>query len=234
MRFARTHVSVLAVGALIAALYSAHVSAQTAPNRTEIRAYKGLLAAAIKGEANEVERLLAAGANPNEADAAGRTALHLAAHREDSAVARALVKGGADPNVQDTMKFDILTIAAARNNVDFLKTALEFGASPGAVTSPYGGTALTAAASLGHHAAVRELLKAGAPVDYVNRFGWTPLLEAVKIGNGGPNHVSTVEALLAFKANPNFADRTGATALQIARGRGYSELARLIEEAGGR
>src|SRR3712207_7682794 len=43
------------------------------------------------------------------------------------------------------------------------------GADPRAITSPYDGTALIAAAHLGHDGVVRELIRAGAPLDHVDR-----------------------------------------------------------------
>ena len=52
--------------------------------------------------------------------------------------------------------------------------------------SPYDGTALIAAAHLGHHEVVRALVEAGAPLDHVNNLGWTALIEAVILGDGGP------------------------------------------------
>jgi hypothetical protein len=43
-----------------------------------------------------------------------------------------------------------------------------------------------------------------------------------------------VRLLLAGTANPSIADRQGVTPLGHARSRGYREMARLIEAAGGR
>lgn len=207
--------------------------AQTPPNKTEIREYKGLLAAAIKDDADDVKRLLAAGANANETDSAGRTPLHVAAYRHNADVARALVAGGGNPRALDGQLYDIVTIAAVANDVPFLKVALELGGNPREITSPYGGTALIAASHLGHAEVVRELLKAGAPVDHINKLGWTALIEAVKLGDGGPRYVETVTALLAYRASPDIADRSGLTPLRIAQSRGYTDIARLIESAGG-
>jgi len=63
------------------------------------------------------------------------------------------------------------------------------GGNPGNVTSPYDGTALIAAAHLGHHEVVKALVDAGAPLDHVNNLGWTALIEAVILGDGGPRHI---------------------------------------------
>ena len=77
--------------------------------------------------------------------------------------------------------------------------------------------------------AVRALIEAGAPLDHVNNLGWTALIEAVILGNGGPRHTATVEALVKAGASTDIADRQGATPLQHARARGYVGMAALIE-----
>ncbi|HSE94813.1 MAG TPA: ankyrin repeat domain-containing protein, partial [Methylomirabilota bacterium] len=96
------------------------------------------------------------------------------------------------------------------------------------------GTALIAAAHLGHDGVVRALIAAGAPLDHVNNLGWTALLEAVVLGDGGPRHVATVRALVEAGARLDLADRQGATALALARQRGYTALAAVLEGAGAR
>ena len=90
------------------------------------------------------------------------------------------------------------------------------------------------AAHLGHHEVVRELIGAGAPLDHVNNLGWTALIEAVILGNGGRRHTETVRALVEAGADVNLGDRSGVTALAHARQRGYTEITALLEQAGGR
>ena len=208
--------------------------AQTPPNRTDLRAYKGLLSSTIREELEETQRLLASGADPNLADDNGRTPLIVAAHRGLRDIARALVKSGANVNAMDKQSYDIVTISAVNNDVGFLKLALELGANPKAITSPYDGTALIAAAHLGHHQICAELIMAGAPLDHVNNIGMTALIEAIVLGDGGNNHQNTVRILLDAGASPNISDRSGATPLALARGRGYTAMAEMIARAGGK
>jgi ankyrin repeat protein len=118
------------------------------------------------------------------------------------------------------------------NDLEMLKIALEGGGNARAITSPYDGTALIAAAHRGHVEIVRALIAAKAPLNHVNNLGWTALLEAVVLGNGGRNHTATVEALVEAGADVTLPDRHGATALQHARTRGYSQIARILENAG--
>ena len=81
---------------------------------------------------------------------------------------------------------------------------------------------------------VRLLIRAGAPLDHVNNLGWTALIESIVLGNGGKNHTDTLAALVKAGADVNIADRQGVTPLQHARRRGYVEMARILENAGGR
>jgi uncharacterized protein len=208
--------------------------AQLAPSQTEVAAYAGLLAAASRGDAAEIQRLLAGGANVATRDGHGRTPLHVAAHGGHHAAARALLAGGADPNALDSRRYDLLTIAAVRDDLAMVRLGLAAGANPRGITSPYDGTALIAAAHLGHVVVVRELIQAGAPLDHVNNLGWTALLEAIILGDGGARHTEIVRALVVAGAGPGLADREGTTPLAHARSRGYREMVRILEEAGAR
>jgi ankyrin repeat protein len=219
---------------MLTALVLAVVLAQLAPSQTEVDAYTGLMAAAFRGDAAEIQRLLAGGASVATRDGHGRTPLHVAAHAGHHAAARALLAGGADPNALDRRRYDLLTIAAVRDDVEMARLGLAGGANPGAVTSPYDGTALIAAAHLGHVAVVRELVRAGAPLDHVNNLGWTALIEAIVLGDGGVRHTEIVRVLVAAGAAPGLADREGTTPVAHARRRGYGEVVRILEEAGTR
>ena len=224
--------SLAGAGAAAALLLAASVAAaQIPPGPEELRAYRGLHAAAARDDAAEVARLLAAGANPEARDGQGRTALHVAAFTSHAAAARALVAGGAQANALDAQRYDIVTIAAVRNDVAMLRLALALGASARNVTSPYDGTALIAAAHLGHDEVVRELIRGGAPLDHVNNLGWTAALEAVILGDGGPRHVAVLRALVEAGADPGLPDRQGVTPLEHARRRGYAEMVAVLESA---
>jgi ankyrin repeat protein len=210
------------------------LEAQTAPTERDLQIYAGLHAAAANGDVAEIEKLIAAGEKPNLQDANSRTPLHVAVFRRQQAAAQALLRLGANPNAKDAQQYDIVTIAAVQNDLDMLKLALAGGGSARNITSPYDGTALIAAAHLGHVEVVRTLIAAGAPLDHVNNLGWTALIEAVVLGNGGKNHIETVEALVKAGADVDIKDRQGATALSHARQRGYSEMIKLLEPASGR
>ena len=148
--------------------------------------------------------------------------------------ARTLLRLGADPNAFESQQYDIVTIASVANDVPMLKLALEGGCKATNVTSPYQGTALIAAAHLGHDDVVRTLIAAKAPLDHVNNLGWTALIESIVLGDGGKRHTATLKALVDAGANVNLADRSGETPLALAKKRGFSEMAKILQGAGAR
>jgi ankyrin repeat protein len=127
-----------------------------------------------------------------------------------------------------------VTIAAVADDVPTLEQALALGGSARNVTSRYDGTALIAAAHLGHDGVVRTLVRAGAPLDHVNNLGWTALIESIVLGDGGARHVATIKALIDGGADVNRPDRSGTTPLALARARGFGAMVALLERAGGR
>ncbi len=77
---------------------------------------------------------------------------------------------------------------------------------------------------------MRRVVTTGIDVDHVNRLGWTALLEAVILGDGGARHQEIVRILLDAGADPSLADAEGVTALEHAERLGRTEIARLLRE----
>jgi ankyrin repeat protein len=193
-----------------------------------------LLAAAARGDAAQIKALIANGEKPDVRDAYRRTPLHVAAYGGHQEAMRALAATGANPNALENDRYDIVTIAAVVNDLPTLKLALELGASAKNITSRYDGTALIAAAHLGHAEVVRILIRAGAPLDHVNNLGWTALIESIVLGDGGARHTETLNALVEAGANLHLADRNGQTPLALARARGFGTMVKLLQQAGAR
>jgi len=204
-------------------------SAQVAPSTSEVAAYTGLHAAAHRGDVARLKALLAAGTPVDARDAAGRTPLHVAAFARQREAIRALAAAGATLGLLEHDRYDAVTIAAVADDEDTLHLLLSLGASAKLVTSRYDGTALIAAAHLGHDGVVRQLIAAGAPLDHVNNLHWTAAIEAVVLGDGGERHQATLKALLDAGANARLADREGRTPLELARARGFGEMVKLLE-----
>jgi ankyrin repeat protein len=209
--------------------------AQVPPTATEAAAYTGLHAAAWRGDVPAIERLAAGGKAALDArDAYGRTPLHVATFARQRGAVKALLKAGADTAAFENGRYDAVTIAAVADDEETLAILLAGGASAKLVTSRYDGTALIAAAHLGHDGVVRRLIEAGAPLDHVNNLHWTALIEAIVLGDGGKRHQATVDLLLRAGANTQLADRSGQTPLALARSRGYEPMVRALTAAGAR
>ena len=218
--------------AVVALVFGLATHAQVPPTSAELAQYRGVFAAAARGDVAAIRS--ATRAELEARDDHGRTPLIVAAFARQRDAMRALAAAGANPNALENDRYDIVTIAAVANDLQTLEVALAIGGSPRNVTSRYDGTALIAAAHLGHEAIVRELCRAGAPLDHVNNLGWTALIESIVLGDGGPRHVETLRTLVRAGANVNIADRGGTSPLALARGRGYREMAAILEGAGAR
>lgn len=231
---AALHGIVLAVICGLATLFVLPAAAQVGPNAAEIAQYKGLHAAAQKGDVAQIEKLVASKASLNARDSNGRTPLHVATFARQRDAIRALVKASADINLLDNDHYDGITIASVADDEETLRVLLALGANAKLVTSRYDGTALIAAAHLGHDGVVKQLIAAGAPLDHVNNLHWTALIESIVLGNGGARHQECLLALLAAGASHQLTDRQGTTPLQLAKSRGYREMVQMLEKAGAR
>lgn len=203
--------------------------AQTAPSTSDIASYSELHLAAHEGRIDRIWQLIAEGADLNARDRADRTPAHVAAFGSHDDVIKALADAGADMNALENRVYDVLTIAAVANDPELVSLAITLGNSPTLITSVYDGTALIAAAHLGHHEVVARLVAGGAPLDHVNNLGWTALMEAVVLGDGGHDHVETVRILVDAGADKTIADRDGVTPLQHAKARGYADIMTVLE-----
>jgi ankyrin repeat protein len=139
-------------------------SAQVAPAPDDVAGYSGLHAAAHAGDTGRIATLVASGAGLDAPDRAGRTPAHVTAFASNDDALRALAAAGADLNALEGQAYDVLTIAAVADDPEMVALAMELGNRADLVTSPYDGTALIAAAHLGHHEVVRLLAAGGAPL----------------------------------------------------------------------
>ncbi|WP_439606331.1 ankyrin repeat domain-containing protein [Hydrogenophaga sp.] len=212
----------------------AGAQAQVAPGAAEAAAYTGLHAAAHKGDAARIARLVAGGAALNATDAHGRTPLHVATFARQREAIRALARAGADINRLENDRYDAVTIASVADDEESLRMLLQLGASAKQTTSRYDGTALIAAAHLGHDGVVRQLIAAGAPLNHVNNLHWTAVIESIVLGDGGARHQATLRALIDAGASLQLTDRQGQTPLMLAKSRGYAAMVAMLEKAGGR
>lgn len=183
-----------------------------------------LLAAAAAGDVAGVRSALAAGADLETRDDHRRTPLLLAVAADRVEVAQVLVAAGADPDALDDRHDTPWLVTGVTGSVEMGKALLPAGPDM-TIRNRYGGVSVIPASERGHVEYVRWVVTTGIDVNHVNDLGWTALLEAVILGDGGARHVEIVKTLLAAGADPALADRDGVTALQHAQRSGYREMA---------
>ncbi len=193
-----------------------------------------LIEAVNSGDAARVSAEIANGAALEQRDTAKRTPLLLATRANHVEIARLLIEAGAGVNAKDNIRDTPFLYAGAEGRNDILRLILATGKAKLDDTNRYGGNALIPAAHHGHPDTVRILIDAGLDVDHVNNLGWTALLEAVILGDGGPTYQEIVGILLDGGADAAIADRDGVTPLEHARRMGHNAIAKLIETRAGK
>lgn len=193
-----------------------------------------LIQAAEAGNTSVVLDLLAAGANIDAQDERGRTPVMAATHGNQVETVRVLIQAGADINIRDNRLDNPFLYAGAEGLLEILELAIDAGADT-RLTNRFGGTALIPAAERGHVEVVRELLtRTDVDVNHVNNLGWTALLEAIILSDGGERHQQIVELLVEHGADITIADSEGVTPLDHARARGYTRIVEILQRAEGK
>ncbi len=192
-----------------------------------------LIGAVGAGDLARVRQLATDKTTLDASDAQGRTALLIAVDLGHTVIAEALIAAGANINAQARNQDTPWLLAGARGHTGLIRTMIPRGPDL-SIRNRFGGNALIPACERAHVETIRLLLTTRIPVDHVNNLGWTCLLEIVILGSGGAGHIEATKLVLAAGANPNLADKDGVTPLAHARRRNQTEVARLIETAGGR
>ena len=185
--------------------------------------------------ADDVRAALADGADVNATATSEQqrsSAVLIAARAGNLEVLDVLVEAGADINAQNRISLNPFLWACINNDLAVAKAMVEAGADLELVTR-FGGVGIHPAAEKGHLELTRYL--ASLPemnVNYTNICGWTALLEAIILRDGGPVQQEIVEILLAADADPNMVDQWGVSPLAHAQKLGFSEIAELLKKAG--
>jgi ankyrin repeat protein len=194
-----------------------------------------LLRAAALGDKTAAVAALNAGAAIDARDAQLQTPLLIAVQKDNRDVAAHLIARGADLNAVAANEDTPWLLAGALGRASLLAAMLETGKVDYAKRNRYGGNALIPACERGHVETVQLLLeRSEIDVNHINNLGWTGLLEAVILSDGGPRHLEIVRLLLLHGADPNIADRDGVSPLKHAQDRRYDAIAALIKDAGGK
>ena len=78
---------------------------------------------------------------------------------------------------------------------------------------------------------VRYLLTTDIDINQINKLGWTALLEAVILGDGGEAYQQIVGLLLDAGADQSIGDNEGVTAHEHAKASNQRDITKLLEKS---
>lgn len=190
------------------------------------------LLAAEQGNIDALKACLEKKADINVTNRQDRTAITLASLNKHYDCVEILLAAGVDINKQDQTCFNPFLISCLTNDLTLLRLVLPANPDLNCLTR-FGGVGITPASEKGHVEIVRELLlHTDINVNHTNFVGWTPLLEAIVLNDGGAKQQEIVKLLLDNGANPHMTDKYGKTPLELAREKGFDEIANLLLAAG--
>ncbi|XP_052057229.1 protein phosphatase 1 regulatory subunit 12B isoform X1 [Apodemus sylvaticus] len=178
------------------------------------------LAACSSGDTDEVKKLLARGADINTVNVDGLTALHQACIDENLDMVKFLVENRANVNQQDNEGWTPLHAAASCGYLNIAEYFISHGASVGAVNSEG-----EVPSDLAEEPAMKDLLleqvkKQGVDLEQSRKEEEQQMLQDAR------------QWLNSGKIEDVRQARSGATALHVAAAKGYSEVLRLLIQAG--
>ncbi|XP_054037416.1 protein phosphatase 1 regulatory subunit 12B isoform X5 [Rissa tridactyla] len=178
------------------------------------------LAACSSGDTEEVKRLLGRGARIDTTNVDGLTALHQACIDENLDMVKFLVDNGANVNQQDNEGWTPLHAVASCGYLNIAEYLISHGANVAAVNSEG-----EVPSDIAEEAAMKDLLleqvkKQGVDLDMARKEEEQQMLQDARqwLNSGRIEDVKQ--------------PRTGATALHVAAAKGYSEVMRLLIQAG--
>ncbi|MEY0598436.1 ankyrin repeat domain-containing protein [Providencia alcalifaciens] len=190
------------------------------------------LTAAEQGQLELLKNCLEKGVDINTTNRQGCTAIVNASLNKHYECVSFLISAGADINKQDQTCFNPFLLSCLNDDLTLLRLVLPAKPNLDLLTR-FGGVGITPASEKGHVDIVRELLeKTDINVNHTNFVGWTPLLEAIVLNDGGEKQQQIVKLLLDHGANPHMTDKYGKKPLELAREKGYNEIAELLIAAG--
>lgn len=190
------------------------------------------LLAAQQGELAKLKSCLRQGVDINAVNRQGQTAITLASLNKKYDCVATLIDAGADINKQDHTCLNPFLICCLNNDLTLLRLIIPARPDLNRLTR-FGGVGLTPACEKGHLDIVQELLhRTAINLNHTNFVGWTPLLEAIVLNDGGETQQAIVALLLEHGASPHMTDKYGKTPLELAREKGFEKIAQLLIAAG--
>lgn len=192
--------------------------------------HKNLFTAVEQGNSAAITKLLAEGADINARDKGKRTPILVAAQQKHYDIIQQLADAGADINAQDNKSFNPFIHGCIHNDLTLVKLMVKLGTDVTCLTR-FGGNGLTPAAEKGYEEIVKFLLEnTDINVNLTNTLGWTALIEAIILNDGGEKMQKIIRLLLENDADPRMTDEWGVPPLELAKRKGYDEIATIIEE----
>jgi len=190
------------------------------------------LLAAEQGNGDALKACLEKGVDINATNRQKRTAIIIASLNKHYPCVELLIAAGANIDQQDQTCFNPFLISCLTNDLTLLRLVLPANPDLDRLTR-FGGVGITPASEKGHLEVVQELLThTDINVNHTNFVGWTPLLEAIVLNDGGARQQAIVKLLLDHGANPHMTDKYGKSPLELAREKGFNEIADLLLAAG--
>lgn len=188
-----------------------------------------LFEAVRKADSEEILRLVKAGADVNARDKGKQTPVLVAAQHQHYDIIRLLVSLGADIDLQCNKSFNPFIHGCIHNDLTLVKLMVELGTDLTKLTR-FGGNGLTPAAEKGYEEIVQFLLEnTDINVNLTNTVGWTALIEAIILNDGGPKMQRIVKMLLEHDADPRMTDEWGTPPIELARRKGYQEIVEILQ-----
>ncbi len=187
--------------------------------------------AAGNGNLEGVKKSLELGIDINLQDKRKRTAILLASMEKHYDVVQYLADEGADINIQDETCLNPFLFGCINGDLTLVRLMISAGADLNLLTR-FGGVGITPACEKGHVEVVRELLATtDINVNHTNYCGWTPLIEAIVLNDGGAKQQAIVKLLLDHGADANLTDQYGVALVELARRKGYREIVDVLLKA---
>ncbi len=182
--------------------------------------------ASLKGDCNEILRLMAKGADVNNFIGKNARPLQYAVAEGKKPAAEILLLLGASPDLTDYYGNTPLIVAVRANNLEISELLIRYGAGI-TVGDNKGSTPLHHSAALGFFYLADMLLYYESPMEVYDAEGNTPLMISVWAG-----YHDITDLLLSAGTDPNAADKKGFTPLMMAAQNGDTLMLRLLLDNG--
>ena len=191
--------------------------AKNDPNIVNSKGDPLIVAAATMGNLEAVQQLILNGADVNKTNSfTNDTALLRSLYGNFPQITRLLVYSGADINAKNNYNHSPMYVALEKKQAEFIDLFLSSGVTEG-LNSAY----LFRACAQKNPMGVLAMLKGGIDPNVKNEKGNTPLIISASLGD-----VSSVQSLMAYRADVNAANNDGNTALIYAARYNHPEIIR--------